>query len=473
MDSYHGKENTALKAGVWYVVSNVMVKAITVITTPIFTRLMSTEEYGTFQTFVSWYNLLLPIFTLNLTYSIGRAKLDFPDKLDNYLGSMQFLSAAFSCVLSILILLLIRPVTVVLELSSFEAIILVTYLFFSSSILLYQNGYRYRYKYKQNIAIAWYTAFSTSIVSLILIFAFNKYSKADMRMLGTAIPTIILSLFFFGKSIKNKLLKVNIRYWKYGLQISLPLILHTVSMHILSQSDRIIITKIWGKTNTAFYSLAYTYGILLGVFTTAVGDGWLPWFHDAFFAKKYEEIKRNVKPLVVLGCYIGLACIAFAPEAIYILGGSKYERSVFCVGPIALGVVCQYIYTHYVNIELHLKKTMFVSAGTIFAALFNIITNVIFIPKFGYIAAAYTTLVSYFALMLIHFFITRKVLHVKLYNDLFMFASLLVTALIAGVLMLTYQNKVIRYLFIIVGFGSFLIYFRKYLQNWIKMRKKQ
>jgi O-antigen/teichoic acid export membrane protein len=81
-------------------------------------------------------------------------------------------------------------------------------------------------------------------------------------------------------------------------------------MHILSQSDRIFITKIWGKSDTAFYSLAYTYGILLYVFTNAVSDGWLPWFHDTYYAGEYDKIRKNVKPLVVLGCYIGLACIA-------------------------------------------------------------------------------------------------------------------------------------------------------------------
>ena len=86
MDSKRKTGHVALKAGVWYLISNIVVKAISVITTPIFTRLMSTVEYGTVQTFISWHTLLLPIFTLSLTYSIGRAKLDFPDKLDDYIA---------------------------------------------------------------------------------------------------------------------------------------------------------------------------------------------------------------------------------------------------------------------------------------------------------------------------------------------------------------------------------------------------
>lgn len=142
------------------------------------------------------------------------------------------------------------------------------------------------------------------------------------------------------------------------------------------------------------------------------------------------------------------------------------------MAPVVLGVVCQYIYTHYVNIELHLKKTGYVSGGTIAAAVLNIVLNAIFIPKFGFVAAAYTTLASYFALMIIHFVITRKVLHIKLYNDLFLFGALAVTAVISGVLMMTYTHSPVRYGLIAVGFASFLWYFRSYIGDWLAKRKK-
>lgn len=73
-------KNIAFQAGLWYVVSSVMVKAVSLLTTPIFTRILSQTDYGITATFSSWYALLLTFCTLNLTYSIGRAKLDFPGK---------------------------------------------------------------------------------------------------------------------------------------------------------------------------------------------------------------------------------------------------------------------------------------------------------------------------------------------------------------------------------------------------------
>lgn len=92
----------AVKAGSWYVISSIIVKAISVISTPIFSRLLTTSEYGEVATFTSWSALLLPLCTLNLTYSIGRAKLDYPDDLDKYIGSMQLFSLVYTGILFII-----------------------------------------------------------------------------------------------------------------------------------------------------------------------------------------------------------------------------------------------------------------------------------------------------------------------------------------------------------------------------------
>ena len=450
-----------------------MVKAVATITTPIFTRLMTTAEYGVTHTFTSWHTLLITFCTLNLTFSIGRAKLDFPDKLDDYIGSMQFLSMIVTSCLAAVALVFLKPVASLLELSEFAVIILILYLLFAPTITFFQNGYRYRYHYKENVAIAWFIALSSVILSLILMLTF-KDDKAHMRMIGVTAPMVILSIYFWIISFKRKNISINKEYWSYGLRLSLPLVLHTVSLNILAQSDRVFIAKICSDADVGIYSLVYNYGILISVVTNAVADGWLPWFHDKFFVKSFAEIRKNVKYVIVLGCYVSLACIAFAPEAVMVLGGEDYMTGVYCVPPIVLGVLCQYVYTHYVNIELHLKKTKFVSMGTIFAALLNIVLNAIFIPQYGFVAAAYTTFFSYVCLLFVHFGITRVILKVKLYNDFFMFGAVLVTGVIAVPLIYLYSHNLIRYGVAALGFASMLFVFRRFIKSYIeKLRSKR
>lgn len=182
--------------------------------------------------------------------------------------------------------------------------------------------------------------------------------------------------------------------------------------------------------------------------------------------------KQDDKKIVMLGCYIGLACIALAPEAIGVLGGDGYEEGIACVLPIVLGIVCQYIYTHYVNIELHLKKTKYVSIGTVAAALVNMGLNCYFIPKYGFVAAAYTTFASYFLLMIGHFFITRMLLKIKLYNDGFLFISMLITTAAGTIVALTYSTTLLRYSLIFIGFVSFLIVYRQNVSDLVKKMHK-
>lgn len=452
----------ALKAGGWYVVSSVMLRAVYVLSTPIFTRLMSTEDYGVTATFNSWCDLLLVFCTLNLTYSIGRAKLDYPDKLNDYIGSMQLLSLFVAGAISIFMLIFIRPVSIFFELPVIGILLIIAYLMTTPAILFFQNGCKFRYKYKENVLITWITSIGSILISLFLILGFDG-NKAVYRMIGGIIPSVILAVYIWGKSLKAGHIVYNREYWKYGLGLSAPLMLHTISLNVLSQADRIFIVKLCGLSNAGIYSVASNYGLLMSVVTSAVSQGWLPWFHDKYHGKEFAEIRENTKWIVILGCYIGLACIALAPEAVAILGGVDYAEGIYCIAPITLGVVCQYIYSHYVNIEMHLKKTKFVPIGTVMAAGINIVLNAIFIPMFGYVAAAYTTFISYLVLMQTHYLYTRFVLKIKLYNDKFLFGAIMFTTIVAEVLVASYSFIFMRYTLLGVGFLSFLFVFKKFI----------
>ena len=69
----------AVKAGIGYTVGNMLVKGITFLTIPLFTRLMSTESYGLFNTFNSYMAILTIFIGLALHASIKNAKYDFGD----------------------------------------------------------------------------------------------------------------------------------------------------------------------------------------------------------------------------------------------------------------------------------------------------------------------------------------------------------------------------------------------------------
>ena len=450
LDDKSSRGSKALKSGLWYTVSSVSVKAILIISTPIFTRMMSTADYGLSATFTTWFALLNVICSLNLWYSIGRAKLDFPGKLDEFVGSIQLLAFSFALFLEIITLFFFDRVCVALDLNSSLLIALYIYLLAYPAVQLTQAKMKYLYNYIGNIVITVYTTIATVAISLILVYLFPN-SAALGKSLGAVISAVILAIIIWVKNISKKRISINLEYWKYALKISAPLILNSISLNILAQADRAFITKYCGTEYTGIYSLAYSYAILINIILNAANEAWLPWFHDTFYEEGFEDIKKNVKPLIVFGCWFGIGCIAIAPEAIALLGGKAYAEGVQVVPPVTLGIVCSYIFQHYEHIELHLKKTWFISAGTIIAAGVNIVLNYVFVRKFGFVAAAYTTLFCYLLLMLLHHCISRGVLKVHLYHDKFMYLSFIVTAIIATVFMILYNYFwIYRWILIII-----------------------
>lgn len=468
----NSKEKKALKAGAWYTVSSIVVKAITILTTPIFTRMMTTGDYGMSSNFSSWYTLLMIFCSLNLTYSIGRAKLDFKDQLDDYVGSMQLLALFTTCIIGTIGIVFRKYLAPAMELNSNLMILLVVYLLFAPGISFTQSKFRYQYRYKENIGIAAFTTISSVVVTLLLMLVF-KSERYYAKVLGVIITAVSLSSFFWIRAIKSNSVHINITYWKYGLAISLPLILHSLSLNVLSQSDRLMITKFCGTDANGIYSLAYSYAILINIIMHSVNEAWLPWFHDTYYAEEFSSIKNNVKPLVILGCMLGIGCIAIAPEAMLILGPKEYQLGQWAVAPVTVGIVCQFIYQQYVHIELHLKQTKYISAGTFIAAALNLILNLIFIPRFGFIAAAYTTLFCYFVLMFVHLFITRVLLKVHLYDDGFMFMALAVVACVAAFFMYMYRFIWIRYAILIIVCGLYCFLNRNLVKKVLARRKKK
>ena len=84
-------DRKAIKAGVWYTLSNTAISGISFLTIPVFARLLSVEDFGAYSNFTAWLSLLTILTTLNFYVTIARAKFDFSHKLDSYISSIQIL----------------------------------------------------------------------------------------------------------------------------------------------------------------------------------------------------------------------------------------------------------------------------------------------------------------------------------------------------------------------------------------------
>ena len=470
-----------IKSGLWYTIANVSIRAVAIITTPIYTGMLSTADYGRANTFNSWIDIFNVFTCLCVVYSIGRAKLDFKDKFDEYLSALQGLSSSFGFVVLIFAFIFRNYLASWMQYEVPLVITLFVYLCISPSVEYMMQRCRYLYHYRENIIISLVTCVGQIGLSIGLMLLFNDQRYVG-KILGVILPTFIMGLIFYVRFLVVGRTFYNKEYWIYALKIGLPMIPHALALILLGQMDRIMIKNLCDDAQAGLYTFGYSFASLLMIFTNAIGQAWLPWFNDTLYAGEREKIKNIQKKLVWLGCFLSLGFITAAPEALMILSFSSpdYWAAKVVVPPVVLGTLAQYFYTNYVNVEIYCKKTSIIAIGSCVAAGINYILNSIFIARYGYVAAAFTTLASYIILMIMHYIMVRFVLKEKVYDDAYMFVALALSIVVGLIIMSFYGmgtvGTVLRYALCILLVGVFAIIKRSdiiILVNYVKNRLKK
>lgn len=423
--------NKVVKSGIWYTIANVSIRAVAIITTPIYTGMLTTADYGKANTYNSWIDVFNVFACLCVVYSIGRAKLDFKDRFDEYMSSLQGLSSSFGFILLISAFIFRETLSGWIHYEVPLVVGLFAYLCVSPSVEYMMQKCRYEYRYRENILISVITCVGQVALSITLMLLFND-SRYIGKILGVMIPTAAMGIVFYIRFLVKGRVFYNRQYWTYALKIGLPMIPHALALILLGQMDRIMIKGICGDSDAGLYIFGYSFATLLMIFTNAIGQAWLPWFNETLYSGDRGRIKTIQKKLVMLGCFLSFGFIVAAPEALMLLSisNSSYWIAKYVVPPIVLGTLAQYFYTNYVNVEIFCKRTPIIAVGSCAAALVNYVLNALFIPRYGYIAGAYTTLASYVCLMIMHYVMVRFVLREKVYDDKLMFISMLVMVFI-------------------------------------------
>ena len=439
--------SVTLKSGVWYTVSNILLKCISFITTPFFTRLLTKQEYGDYNNFISWQSIVIIFVTLNLEASLISAKFDYKDKFKQYIFSILTLSSVSTIVWLVLCNLFMRPLSAFLGIKPIYINLMLIYCIFYAVVNIYQVSKSYLYKYKASVALGLGIAFGTAVLSLVLVYCMEDGLFG--RILGGVLPTILVGVFLYIAIARNGR-SIDFSAWKYALIVCLPYIPHLLSLTVLNSADRVMITKICGSEFNALYSVAYSCGAMVTILMTSMNSAFSPWLGERLYIKDYAAIKKVSNVYIAGFCYLAIGIMLFAPEMLLIMGGQNYMEAKYVMPPVAMGCVCQFLYTMFVNIEQYEKRTMGMAFASAAAALLNLALNAVFIPAFGYIAAAYTTLMGFLFLLMIHMILVKRYGYGEVYNYKMVIAVVGVMLLVTGGVNFLYANIVIRIMAILV-----------------------
>ncbi|KKF44431.1 lipopolysaccharide biosynthesis protein [Streptococcus uberis] len=435
------------KISTYYILGTLFNQGFSFITVPIFSRLLSTADYGIVTTFTSWVGMATIVVSGAVYMAVRSSFIDYVNSVDDVISSLN----SFTIVNTLFLAIVAYLISLILGIQ-IPIILFVLCMIHSLGSALIQNYtmllmMQYRYKLRTFLLVI-PNLFSV-IVSMILIIFFMK---TDLY-LGRIVPTA-LTQGFFGMIVLTLTYLKSPKFWnysyiRYALKISAPLILHGIALNLLSQSDRVMITIYRGPSETGIYSLIYNFSMIATVITSSLEGIWVPWFINKLKEGRELDINRIAKYYIEFMMVAMGVLILISPEIIKILSDRKYWIGMSIVPPVILANFFIFAYTLYVNVEHYYKKTLSITLNTIIAAVLNIVTNFIFIPKFGYIAAAYSTLFSYFISLLLHERFSKKLNH-KLYPISFFLLPFLKLTILVGLYYSTIDYFLCRILIIAV-----------------------
>lgn len=398
-------QNKNIKNSGLYLFGNLFNKAIAFITVPIFTRILSTEEYGIVSTYSSYVSLLAVIVGLSLGNSIRNAFVDYKEDLKSYISSVFTLSF-----LNFLLVLLIA-IGVNLGTSFVNMTLLIMCLVESfGSFIINSIVIKYMMEeesFKRTILLV-VPNLCAAILSVFFILNMDSHKEYG-RIIPMFLVTTLFGMTIFIVSIFRGRTFIKLEYWKYALNISIPLIFHGLSVNILSTSDRMILTAVNSASETGIYSVVYNFGMIATVITSSIESVWIPYFTRKMISNDKQTINKSAKLYIELCTVIFCGILIVGPEVLVIFASEKYRSGINVIAPVVLASYFQYMYSLAVDTEYYYKKTKIIATNTLTAALINLLLNFIFIPFGGALAAAFTTVVAYFVSFSLHYRYCRKI----------------------------------------------------------------
>lgn len=460
------------KAALWYTVCNVLNKGIALLSTPIFTRILTEEQYGTFSVFQSWYAIFIIFTSLNM-FMGGYTKglMIYKDRRDEFTSSLLSLTTIITCVFAMLYAFNIELCTSIFQIPPVLMVAMFLELLFMPAVEFWSARERFDYKYKKFVAVSFFM--NLSALTLAVIAVLLSEHKIEAKIYSDVIAKVSFCIVIFavifvkGKCFYNK------EYWLYSLKFNMPLIPHYLSNYVLNQSDRLMISRMVGNAQAAFYSIAYTISTMMTLVVTAVNNALTPYIYKSIESKNYDGIKKSTSLIFVFIATLCILTMAFAPEVILIFAGRDYMEAIYVIPPVAASVFFIFLYAMFSTVEYYFQETKLIAFATVVCAIANIVLNYIGISIWGYYAAGYTTLICYIELALLHYVFYKKIIKVKMpeVDDLYNLKIIIITSLIVISAMLvmsfTYRYSVIRYLIIVIMLLVAVIK-RKYIFSLIK-----
>ena len=381
-----------------YLLPVVLGNALPLVTLPIFTRLLTKEDYGVWALAQVYAIFVTGIANFGLIIGYERNFFEHrePARAAGLLyATLLFVSTAL--LVFGLLTYLFRPQLAQLVVGSPDHAGILFWSYCAVAVMGLKNYYLTYFKNTENArAFIWYTIDETilALVFALIFVAWLRVGVIGMVWGQLAASSLILAIltFRFARSLP---VSFNYQALKDSLRLSLPLTPRIFFGVISSQFDKYMLGFLDTLGGAGIYNIAQK--IANAVFTcmTAIQNVYSPQVYQRMFSPNAEEgrtIGRYLTPFLYISAFVGLLIALFAEEVIGILMPKDYLGASDTVTILSLLYVT-YFFGKQPQL-IYAKKTFLTSMLTMGSIGLNVLINIPFIQQWGAVGAAWGTLIS-------------------------------------------------------------------------------
>lgn len=385
---------------------------------PLYTGYLSTKQYGTVDLIQTYVRLLVPLITIELEMGVFRFLIDARGREKD---TKEVMTNNFTILfLSLFLFSIVYLVVTQFVKIDYRFLILfdVFICTITGNLLQVARGFGKTLDYSIACII---TGVTTVLLNILLIVFMGLrvpgmvISMAVANGFGALYLFIKLKMYkYFKRELVDKLLiKKMVKY-------SAPLVPNSLSWWIVSVSDRSIVSAILGTAANGIYAVSNKFPTLLSSIFAIFNMSWCESATLHIDSSDRDEFFSDIcNTIVKLFTSLGVGLIACMPFVFPILINAKYDAAYIYIPILTLGVVFNVGVSLYSSIYIAKKMTKQVASTSVMGAITNIVVNVLLIKYIGLYAAAFSTMIAYFIMMVYRHFDLKKYLNIKYEKGLF------------------------------------------------------
>lgn len=422
-------------------VGKVCTQCISFFLLPLYTAILSAEDYGTFDLFVTYATLLLPLINWQLDQGLFRFMLDYRGNKDEQkkLFSTLLLSSTAQNIIYVILFICIEPFLKIEN--AYFLLLYVVLQVYNALFLQFVRGLGYSIKY----TIASFISASATTVLNVIALVFLR-----MGLQGLFVSTLtaqLLTLIYLVVSSRSweyfSLKNARIGTFKKVGTYSIPLIPNNLAWWVVNASDRTIISHVLGTAANGIYSVANKFPNVFINFYNILNLSWTETvslhYNDEDRDEFLTDTMTSLVKLFVAAC---LGIVACMPFVFPIMVNAKYNAAYNQILILMYAMLFRVLVCLYSCVYVAQKNAKKIAYTSISAAIINITVDLILINKIQVFAASLSTLVAFLSMFIVRYIDVNKTVHMRIKKPIAV-GSVLLSVMLIG----TYycNNKVVQF----------------------------